>query len=232
MSKIKKIIEAYTVLVKGIEAKANIDDDRAYGGIIRAGKGTLVENISQLLVEIAWEELGGKKERISFVKQTKKLHVNFEYVNKIKNSEVKKHILNNIEDYYYTLKADVHCSIDNELVIAVECKAYTENAMMKRILTDFTLMKNGWPNLKCFLLQLESQLGGDYSEINKITTYGSKSTHTLFSYFDVEIEIITLLQGERKVDKPIHKPQYFKELTEESLLKTVAMFKNALKEHL
>lgn len=232
MSKIKRIIDAYTVLVKGIEAQANIDDDRAYGGIIRAGKGALVENISQLLVEIAWNELGGEKDRISFIKQTKKLHVNLDYVNKIKNTQVKDHILANIDDYFYTLKADVHCSIDNELVIAVECKAYTENAMMKRILTDFTLMKNGWPNLNCFLLQLESQLGGDYSDINKKTTFGSKSTHTLFSYFDIDIEIITLLEGERKVDKPIHKQQYFKELTEDSLLKTVEIFKKTLKEYL
>ena len=51
-----------------------------------------------------------------------------------------------------------------------------------------------------YLVQLESQLGGDYSELNDIT-YGSPATHALLSHVDVELKIITLLKGERKVDK-------------------------------
>ncbi|MBI4647923.1 MAG: hypothetical protein HY738_15365 [Bacteroidia bacterium] len=42
---VDEIINAYHILVKEIETKANDDEDRAYGGIIRAGKGLLVENI-------------------------------------------------------------------------------------------------------------------------------------------------------------------------------------------
>ncbi len=60
-----------------------------------------------------------------------------------------------------------------------------------------------------FLFQLESQLGGDYSALEK-PVYGSHSTHTLQSYFSCDLNIITLLAGERKVDKPIHK--HFKPL--------------------
>ncbi|HSD14108.1 MAG TPA: hypothetical protein VLB74_05635 [Flavobacterium sp.] len=232
MSKLKDIVKAYNLLVKGIEQKANEEENRAYGGVIRAGKGLLVENITKHLLEIAWDELGGKKERISFNKTTKKLPILKEYVENIEDKEVKKHILNNIEDYYYTLKADVHCNIDDELVLAVECKAYTENAMIKRILVDFTLMKHGWENLNCFLLQLESQLGGDYSDLDKKTIYGSSSTHTLFSYFDVKIDIITLLEGERNVNKAIHNPKYYKELKEEHLKKAIDKFKKVLKNYL
>jgi hypothetical protein len=232
MSKIKNIVNAYNLLVKGIEQKANEDDDRAFGGVIRAGKGLMVENITQLLLEVAWEELGGNPERIDFKKQTKKLPIKKEYVEKIEDIEVKKYILENLDNYFYTLKADVHCNIDKDLVLAVECKAYTENAMIKRILVDFSLMKHGWENLNCFLLQLESQLGGDYSAPNKEIIYGSSSTHTLFSYFDVKIEILTLLEGERKVNKAIHKPEHYKELKKEHLRKAIDKFKNVLTNYL
>lgn len=232
MNKVERIIDAYNLLVKGIEQKANEDNDRAFGGVIRAGKGLMVENMTQLLLEIAWEELGGNSERIDFKKYTKKLPIKKEYIDNIEDKVVKDYILNNLDNYFYTLKADVHCNIDNNLVLAVECKAYTENAMIKRILVDFSLMKHGWENLNCFLLQLESQLGGDYSELNQEVMYGGSSTHTLFSYFDIKIEIITLLEGERKVNKAIHSPDFYKELKVEHLRKAINKFKKVLKNYL
>jgi len=109
----------------------------------------------------------------------------------------------------------------------MECKAYTENAMLKRILVDFTLFKQVYPNLSFVLLQLESQLGGDYSYLNSIK-YGSHSTHTLLSYFDIDLNILTLLTGERKVDQPIHKSKYYKSLRAESLLTALEIIKNLL----
>ena len=39
---VDEILKAYEILVKGIEADANNDEERAFGGIIRAGKGKLV----------------------------------------------------------------------------------------------------------------------------------------------------------------------------------------------
>jgi hypothetical protein len=233
MDKIDEIISAYNLLVKGIEAKANDDEsERAYGGIIRAGKGMLVENITKLILEIAWNKIGGNSERINFEKQTKKLPIRREYLDGLNNKEVSQYILDNIDNYFYTLKSDVHCNIDGKFAIGVECKAYTENAMIKRILVDFTLMKYAWPNLNCYLIQLESQLGGDYSSIQKPLTTGSPSTHTLLSYFNVDLKIITLLEGERKVDKAIHKPNHYKELTRESLEKAIKQFQNSLKKFL
>ncbi len=101
--------------------------------------------------------------------------------------------------------------------MGIECKTYTENAMLKRIMVDFTLLKNVLPNLKCVLLQLESQLAGDYSQVNKKIIYGSHSTHTIMSYFDVDLYILTLLEGERKVDEPIHQHTYYKELKKDSI---------------
>ena len=103
--------------------------------------------------------------------------------------------------------------------------------MLKRILVDFTLLKTIYPKLICCLFQLESQLTGDYSEINKPIIYGSHSTHTLLSYFDVDLNIFTLLEGERKVDAPIHKKEFIKPLEKESLIRTIEKFTEILKEH-
>lgn len=224
------LIKSYNLLVKGIETKANDDEDRAYGGIIRAGKGLLVESLCKRIIEIAWKELGGKSKRLSLEKQTVKIPLNKKYLNRIKSPEIKKWIEKNIHDFYYTLKTDVHIYIDDEFVIGVECKAYAENAMLKRILVDFTLFKQVFPNLKCVLLQLESQLGGDYSTPSKEIIFGSPSTHTLLSHFDVDLHIITLLDGERKVDKPIHKKRFYKELGKDNLLKSIGVFKDLLKD--
>lgn len=232
MTSIKDIVKAYNLVVKGIEREALENKERAYGGVIRSSKGYMVENITRLLLEVAWNELNGDPRRLSFDKHTKRVPIKRDYINKLEDEEVKEYILENINKYYYLLKTDVHCNIDGELVIGVECKAYTENAMMKRILVDFSLMKHGWKNLNCFLVQLESQLGGDYSNINARKIFGSKSTHTLFSYFDVNIEILTLLNGERKVDKPIHNPKYYKELDEKHVRVIVNKFKNVLKQYL
>lgn len=230
--KINEIILIYNTIIKGIEQIAIDDVNRAYGGVIRAAKGTFVEDITKLLLIIAWKELGGKDARLTFTKETKKLKIENKYINKLENKIIKDHILANIKEYHFLIKTDVHCNIDNELVIGVECKAYTENAMLKRIMVDFTFMKKLWPNLNCFLLQLENFMGGDYSEIEKKIIYGSKPTHTILSQFDIDLKIITLLEGNRHVEKPIHKKEYFKDLKVESLRNAVNEFKVVLKKHL
>ena len=100
--------------------------------------------------------------------------------------------------------------------------------MLKRILVDFTLLKQAYPNSKFALIQLESQLGGDFCELKEIT-YGSHSTHTLISHFDVELNIITLLAGERNIDEPIHKPEYYKPLRKIDLEKALETIKKLLR---
>ena len=42
--KLNVLIAAYDQLIRGIENAAAMQQDRAYGGIVRAGKGKLVEN--------------------------------------------------------------------------------------------------------------------------------------------------------------------------------------------
>jgi hypothetical protein len=228
---IDQIINAYDKLIRGIDKEARGAESRAYGGIIRAGKGKLVENIAKNLVSLAWSSIGGAEERISFETKRIKIPLKKGFIEKIDVPEVRDYIKRHIKKYYYGLKTDLHVFIDNIFVLAVECKAYTENAMFKRILVDFTLLKTIFPTLKFVLLQLESQLGGDYSNLTE-PTYGSRPTLTLLSYFDIDLNIITLLKGERKVDKPIHVNGYQKQLTEESLINALSIFQNILKKQI
>jgi hypothetical protein len=227
---IQKLINTYNLLIKGIDKKAKVSEERAYGGIIRADKGKLVENIAKRIVEISWDLLGEPSHRLLINRQTIRVPLKKDYIEKIKIPEVKQYISENIHTYYYPLSADLHIHIDNRFVIAIECKAYTENAMLKRILVDSTLLKHIYPDLEFILFQLESQLGGDYSHLDNVT-FGSPSTHTLLSYFDIDLHIITILKGERKVDRPIHKPDYYKPLTKEGLYKAIEVIQEVLMKH-
>ena len=230
--KLNKLISNYNEFVKGIDNTATQNLDRAYGGIIRSGKGHLVESLAQSLVEIAWGDvLKQEISRIKINKNKKPISINKNYISRIKTPEVKNYVMENKEKFVYKFGTDVQVFIDGQLVMPIECKAYTENAMLKRILFDAFLMKKITGTQKYYLFQLESQLGGDYSELNDVT-YGSPSTHVLLSYVDVDLEIITLLKGERKVDKPIHKAEFFKELKISELKKAINIFANDLNKYM
>ena len=229
------LLKAYNILVRNIDDEAiagDADSSRAYGGIIRAGKGLLVESLAKSLIRIAWKNLGGDQNRISTEKKPIIVPISHKYIQQLKNPDVKKYILENVDKYFYRFKTDVHVYIDGVLTLGVECKAYTENAMLKRIMVDFTFLKQVHPKTHAVLLQLESQLGGDYSKtLNKIT-YGSPSSHTIMSYFDIDLNIITLLEGERRVDQPIHKKDFYKELRAASLARAISAFENLMRNSL
>lgn len=231
---ITDIVQAYNLLVKNIDSDAQHDEGgRAYGGTVRSAKGKLVESIAKSLIQIAWHKLGGKVGRLSFEKKPIIVRLKEDYISKVQNPDVKAYIRNNLAKYIYKFRTDVHAYIDDKLVLGVECKAYAENAMMKRIMVDFTFLKEAHPKAEPVLLQLESQLGGDHSEIfREAVHFGSFPTHTILSHFDVNLNIITLLEGERKVDKPIHKGAFYKELKEKSVGNAVEVFKQLLSKSL
>ena len=53
------------------------------------------------------------------------------------------------------------------------------------------------------------------------------------SYFEnVELNIFTFLEGERKIYKPIHKRDYFKPSKEEKIKKAILLLSNDLKAYL
>ena len=230
---VQELKNYYDNLLKRLEDDAH-DSDRAYGGYVRAFKGELVEYLARELVTIAWVDVLNQdinRMRITKEKMPVLLTNKYGFLDKIKNQDVKDYLTNNIDSQKYNFGTDAQVFIDNKLVLPIECKAYTENAMIKRILFDADLMKEVAGCKTYYLLQLESQLGGDYSQLNDIT-YGSPSTNALMSHVDINLEIITLLKGERKVDEPIHKPEYFKELKINQLEKAVMIFAKALQPYI
>ncbi len=102
--------------------------------------------------------------------------------------------------------------------------------MLKRVLIDASLLKKKYPQIECVLLQLESQLGGDYQEL-KYPPMGSPSAHTVMSHIDVELTIITLLKGERRVQEPIHQQEYYKKLTLHSLHLAIRQMQKVIKRY-
>lgn len=222
--KLYTIILEYNNIVGGVDTTASASLGRAYGGIIRSQKGSLVENIAANLVRIAWQDvLHQDPARMEINKKKMPIGINNQYIDRITDPNIREYVRENKEHLIYKFGTDVQVFIDGQLVLPIECKAYSENAMLKRILFDAFLMKEAVGTQTYYLVQLESQLGGDYSELNDIT-YGSPATHALLSHIDVDLKIITLLKGERKVDRPIHKPEFFKELTMEELKKAVTLF--------
>jgi hypothetical protein len=227
MNTIEDILKTYESIQKICDTRSARRCTGGYRHFIRTMKTAVMEYIVKESVKLAWQNLGGTEERLDI--NSSKIHIPIQrsYVEQIKDGQVRKYIFENINQYYYGLSVDKHVFIDGKFVMGIECKAYTENAMIKRILIDFHLLKTVHPHISCFLFQLESQLGGDYSKLPK-TVYGSVSTHSIMSYFeDVDLHIFTLLEGERKISNPIHK--FFKPLEYENVEKGVKLLESYLK---
>lgn len=234
IKRLKDLIETYDRVMRVMEhdaAKAVREDSRAYGGFVRAAKGKMQEYITEELIRICWSvELGRLSEKLTINSEKIRIPIQMEYVKQIRERAVRDYILENIRKYYYGLSVDKHVFIGGKLVLGIECKAYTENAMIKRILVDFQLLRTRAPDMLCYLLQRESQLGGDYSVVAS-NPKGSPPTHTLMSYFsDVELRVVTLLPGERKVDRPINKMEFFKPLTLDRLEVAVDVLSDGFRE--
>ncbi len=234
---VEQIIDDYNKLTTFLDSDTNYkykyDDDSEYDknyydyGItydefIYFMKEDLQKHITTEIIKAAWDRLGGDESRLEINSKKIKIPIQRSYVEKIENEEVKNYILKNISTYNYGLSVDRHVFIDGKFIFGVECKAYAENAMIKRILIDFHLLKTCYPKISCYLFQLESQLGGDYSKLPE-NPLGAKPTHSIMSYIeDVNLNIFTFLKGERNIGKPIHK--YFKPLEEMNIEKAINLF--------
>ena len=224
---LQEIINSYEATVKGVDKKAANSQNRTYGGVVRAEKRKLLEDMAKKLVKLAWKDLGKEENRLKIVWTKISIPIKEDYVEKIDLKQVREHIEKDIKNYFYPYKPDVLVSVDDEPVLEIKCKAYTENTILKEILGDCTLLKKKYPRMKFILLQLESQLGGHYSS-SDFAQLGSASTHTLLSHFDFDLNIITLLKGEREADRPIHKKEFFKPLTSERLKVAIEEIKKIL----
>ena len=134
------------------------------GGALRSRKGKLVENMAKKLVQAAWENLGCPSRELEFRKGKHDIPLNKEYLDRVSPAELLNSIREDRAQYVYKLGCDVQCYLRGTFALAVECKAYAEVAMLKRMLIDATLLSKKYPGIECVLLQLESQLGGDYKD--------------------------------------------------------------------
>jgi len=129
--KVKSLINDYNTVLKVLDKNAKDDEsDRAYGGIIRSVKGKLQEHITEEIIKIAWGSIGGEPNRLQIDSKKHKIPIKIDYVNKIKDKDIKNYILKNIDNFYYSLSVDKQVSIDDNFILAIECKAYTENAKL------------------------------------------------------------------------------------------------------
>jgi len=223
------IVESYESTVRNMWEEAQKQGGRALGGMLRQVKGKLVEDIARKMVRAAWIKLAKDAADLEFRKGKYPIPVNPEYIENLPDGEVRSHLKNHIHEINYKISQDISVYGGGKFLLSIECKAFTENAMFKRILFDAWLLKTRFPALKFALVQLESQLGGDYSGLNEVTL-GSFPTHTLMSLFeDTKIEIITLLKGERKVNKEIHMREHYKPLARENLERAVRQLTEVLR---
>lgn len=64
------------------------------------------------------------------------------------------------------------------------------------------------------------------------SSFGSNQYHVLMSREETNIEIITLLEGKRDSNKPIHKPNNQKELKKEHLIFAVDTIAKTLQKYI
>lgn len=178
---------------------------RKHGGILRSFTGKLTEDITENLVKAALiHRVGLHPSRVRIDKTKIRIPMCQNYFPLEASESFKKSLANQSNKMYFSASVDKHVWIDNELRCGIECKTYTENAMLKRILVDFQLLRSINPNMVPFLFQLENFLGGDYGSC-QWPCNGSESTHTLMSYFpEVPLRIVTLLEGDRSVQTPFY----------------------------
>ena len=89
-----------------------------------------------------------------------------------------------------------------KFICGVECKSYTENAMLKRILFDFVLLKNRHESIRTILFQLENFLGGEDLSSNKPKF--SPSTYAILSRVpNINLNIITVFNKDRNINQRI-----------------------------
>ena len=199
-------------------------------GQIRAAKGKLVEDLCPEIIRLGWSRAGGKFDRLTFDEvRSYPISIRLDYIDS-QDKIIADYLRGLQRQDTYRAQVDKHVFIDGLLVLGTECKAFAENAMLKRVLTDFWFLKLEHPELVCSLVQLESQLTGDYSNLRANPRIGNGRSHSLMSHFPgIDLNIVTLLQGERKVNRPIHKTEFYKALSHASLDHAIECFSDLLK---
>ena len=176
-------------------------------GGVRYNKGKLVEEITKDLIRLAWAGISGDDSRLRMDRKKVRIKTN--------GGE-------------YRVSQDIHVYVDDVFRLSVECKSYAELAMYKRVLVDAALLKMAVPSIRTFfLVQLENFLGGDYGR--SIEPAGSGPVMTLNRLFpQLDLVVLTLIDGDRDIKRPIHDRRFHKPLNVERLEYAVERFREAM----
>jgi hypothetical protein len=186
---------------------------RARGGRVRGSKGSTVQWLAESCISAAWDALNGGVLELGLRRGS------FTVGGVGVSGE-------------YTAPVDIEVWVRGRCVAGVECKAYTDISMYKRVLVDFQLLKTVLPGVEAVLFQAESMLGGDYSTGGVVSATGSEVVRVLNSHFpQAGIRILTALPGERDSQKPIHTAAGRKLLTADRVQECVDEFSRILSAH-
>lgn len=137
--KLNEIISDYNQLVRNIDNAAKTSD-RAYGGMIRAFKGELVESIAAKLVKIAWSDvLKQQPSRIKINKKKMPIGISDDYITRISDTEVRNYVKSHRDLLIYKFGTDVQVFVDGKLVLPIESVRHIRKM---QCLSVFFLMLN------------------------------------------------------------------------------------------
>lgn len=198
-------------------------------GVSRAEKGKWVKHLTRQMVELAWLELGGNMDRIEVKTSRCKIPIRPEYVRKL--NERDRHMPGSIE-FVCNAKVDHQVLVDGRFVLGMKSSIYTQNSWLKNTLVDFHLLKSTFPEISCYLFQLENPPEKGCRDRENMM-YGSLPAHTLMSYFpDVGLRIFTFQERRRKAGRTHHKPEFYKPIKRERVVAAIGLLAKDLAKYL
>lgn len=111
-------------------------------GKLRAGSGATVEG----MIDLIWSHLTDKYPDVNA---------------RITTGRATPVIIIDEDGEEISESVDRHCFIDNEMVLAIECKTYLDKCYMQRASDDFKLMKTQLPNLQGVIVSLEDSIAAN-----------------------------------------------------------------------
>ena len=111
-------------------------------GKLRAGSGATVEG----MIDLIWSHLTNKYPDVNA---------------RITTGRTTPVIIIDEDGEEISESVDRHCFIDDEMVLAIECKTYLDKCYMQRASDDFKLMKTQLPNLQGVIVSLEDSIAAN-----------------------------------------------------------------------
>ena len=200
---------------EGITDCKKIGEKKDSGGQQRGKKGEFVPQLCELFIRGSWDLLGGDFRRISVVRK----HI-LVPVSTVGNAGSVK------------IEIDSLVGVDGKPVTGFECKAYTENAMMKRVLFDYSALVSHAPEFSTvFLFQLQNAMGDGLQY--KI---GEALNSRLYNMARIqmkmrlpEIRVVTLLPESRSSLRALHDADVTADLSDDRISEIIDVFKDTLR---